>query len=184
MMSAVGITDLSPKELSTVAEPRHTFLKPGPRDGVWMIEFPLELHPGEPRQEGYVYLYNGFRKQGDRLAGTCHFAIGYTFVTADGKLTPESQVWMEAAVKPAQLQWTAEGRISTQEWFDALPIPEIVGGNTSDPKLLGVEEHLEKLRQLRDEQERNRQESGKPIETGADRKESATSSPVLPSQDR
>ena len=170
MMAAVGMTDVEPKELGSAVKPRYTLLKPAPREGAWMIEFPLELHPDQPRQEGYVYLYNSFHEQGEGLSGTCHFAIGYTLVTADGKLTPESQVWMEAAVKPGQLHWTPEGRISAQEWFDVLPIPEIEGGNSSDPKLLGVEEHLKKLRKLRDDQERNRKREGKPDEPRSETK--------------
>jgi hypothetical protein len=31
-----------------------------------------------------------------------------------------------------------------KEWFDDQPIPEITGKNSTDPKLLGIPEHLPK----------------------------------------
>ena len=70
---------------------------------------------------------------------------------------------MESILKPGQLIWTPEGRISAQEWFDALPIPEIVNGNSSDPKLLGTEVHIEMLRRLREDRERERALAPEPL---------------------
>lgn len=160
MMAAVGMTDVAPADLASQSVGHEgAFLKPAAREGVWAIEFPIVLDRGKPTNEGMVYLYNSFRKNDiGTLSGTCHFAIGYKLLTgADGKLTPESQVWMEAVVKPGNIHWVPEGQIGAQEWFDVLPIPEIEGGNTSDPKLLGVEEHLEKLRKLREAEEQDRQ---------------------------
>ena len=53
---------------------------------------------------------------------------------------------MESVFNSVAIDWTDDSMIAPGEWFDSRPIPEIVGGNTSDPKLLGEEQHLEKLR--------------------------------------
>lgn len=150
MMGAVGMSAAAPKELESLENPPHAFLKPGPREGVWVVELPLELDLTKPRQEGMVYLYAGMSVADKHLKGSCNFNIGYKLVVENGKLTSESELWMEAVVKPSNLVWTPDDRISAQEWFDILPIPEIINGNSSDPKLLGVEEHLEKLRKQRE----------------------------------
>ena len=71
--------------------------------------------------------------------------VGYKLVLDDhGKLTRESEVWMESVFNGVAIDWTDDSMIAPGEWFDSRPIPEIVGGNTSDPKLLGEDEHLEK----------------------------------------
>ena len=36
----------------------------------------------------------------------------------------------------------AQQGVAFHEWFDFRPIPEITGGNSTDPKLLGIEEHI------------------------------------------
>jgi len=157
MMTAVGMTDVAPADMAKATGGKAAFLKPGERDGVWVIEFPIDLDLAKATNEGKVYLYNSFRKNdAGTLSGTCHFIVGYKLIAEQGRLTPESQVWMEAVVKPGNIHWVPDGQIGAQEWFDVLPIPEIENGNSSDPKLLGVEEHLEKLRKLREEQEREK----------------------------
>ena len=37
------------------------------------------------------------------------------------------------------------------DWFDVRPIPEIVGGNTTDPTLLGIKPHEERLGPLEED---------------------------------
>lgn len=157
MMGAVGMSAKHINAQGTGEEvPPYSFLKPSDQEGIWVAELPVTLDPQAPRQEGKVYLNAGMQETGGRLQGVCHYSVGYKLVAADGKLTTESEVWMESILKPGQLIWTPEGRISAQEWFDALPIPEIVNGNSSDPKLLGTEVHIEMLRRLREDRERER----------------------------
>ncbi len=75
---------------------------------------------------------------------TATTASGTSWWSTTGKLTRESEVWMESVFNGVAIDWTDDSMIAPGEWFDSRPIPEIVGGNTSDPKLLGEDEHLEK----------------------------------------
>lgn len=157
MMGVVGMSAKQPSAVGTgEGIPPFSFLKPTDQEGVWTVELPVTLDPQAARQEGKVYLNAGMQETGGRLQGVCHYAVGYKLVAEGGKLTAESEVWMESILRPGSLYWPPEGRISAQEWFDALPIPEIVSGNTSDPKLLGTEVHIEMLRRLREEREKER----------------------------
>jgi hypothetical protein len=147
MMGAVGLSGLEPTKLPGDAGASLSPLKPTEREFTWAVDFPLELPAGKPVHEGMLYLYKDANLTEGMLRGDCHYAVGYKLIVEDGKLAIPSEVWMESVMNTISIHWTPDGKITPAEWFDAVPIPEIINGNSSDPKLLGVEEHLEKLKE-------------------------------------
>ena len=143
IMQQVFVSQSSPGlERANVAEERvHlTELEPGEH---WEAWYPLpDLSAGE-RRTGTLYIQQGRLEQG-KLSGTVHFGIGYNLLVEDGKISPSSEVWLGTVYLPTVVTPPAPNQISIYEWLDFRPIPEIIGGNTTDPKLLGVEQHLEK----------------------------------------
>ena len=93
---------------------------------------------------GVIYLYHKAEMRGDSLiAGTRHYGMKYDLVLENGRVAEGSDLFMNAlfwtpAIKPP----THPDGLPFAEWFASEPIPPIVGGNTKDPKLLGVQEHL------------------------------------------
>lgn len=64
-----------------------------------------------------------------------HYGIQYVVHSQDGKVLPQSVVWMFAIYQSPIL----DGPTSDAEWFSDRPIPEIPDGKgVSDPKLLGL----------------------------------------------
>ncbi len=68
-----------------------------------------------------------------------HYGIEYRVKIKDGVISDESEIWMGTSYLTATVVVPRKDTIPLSEWFDFLPIPEIAGGNTHDPKLLGIE---------------------------------------------
>lgn len=68
-------------------------------------------------------------------AASAHYYLQYVLHFQKGVLQPESRVWM----MPVVLSGILNGPKSDEEWFSDRPIPEIIGENTKDPRLLGIE---------------------------------------------
>ena len=106
----------------------------------WVAYFPIEPANGEPDTRGLIYVFTG-RFEGDMARGSLHYAIQYRLRVDEGKLTAESDLWMNSfgngAVELPQLP----GKIPYREWFDHRPMPIIKGENSQDPKLLGIEQY-------------------------------------------
>jgi hypothetical protein len=109
----------------------------------WEARVPI----GEPNAAGtlggLIYLYTGRIEHGT-VRGDPHYGIQYDLVFADGALAAESDLWMSSFGNPAVVPPSPPGLIPFREWFDYRPIPAITGENSKDPKLLGVEEYVEK----------------------------------------
>ncbi len=113
---------------------------------VWEARYPIEINSdgdnGKTAQ-GAIYVYKGGRD--DRVRDpddVAHYAIDYELVLADGKISRQSSLAMGSMFHTGNVMFTPDDRIPASEWFGFQEIPEIVGGNTSDPKLLGIDEHL------------------------------------------
>jgi hypothetical protein len=150
IMGLVGLSALPPDKLhpdseTPAAESAFTQLRPADDyadgHGKWVVEHSIDLPADRTRHEGMLYLYKDLRTDAGRLTGDCHYSVGYKLVLENGKLTRESEVWMESVFNGIAVDWIKDGMIAPGEWFDSRPIPEIVGGNTSDPKLIGIDEH-------------------------------------------
>lgn len=103
----------------------------GPRDGDVTL------------MSGLIYVYHG-AVDGDQARGTLHYGIKYDLKLKDLKLLPESEVWLGSLFWTSALENPISGKVPLKEWFDHQPIPEITGPNSTDPKLLGIPEHVQK----------------------------------------
>ena len=123
-------------------------VSPGQR---WEIWIPL----GSPSSwssginEGLIYVYHGAQKINDDI-GRVHFGIKYSLRTKpatddqQATISPESEIWMGSLYNlNGRVLIPDQDRILLDRWFDFRPIPVIDGINSSDPKLLGVPEHVE-----------------------------------------
>lgn len=145
IMGAVVLSPAAPEGMPFELETPHVSLREQSAGEQWTVEWPLGEWRGETLS-GVLYLYKDFRQEGKdppRFVGDAHYSLGYS-LRADGagRLATTSDLWMASNYNVANIQFPVENGLSPAEWFDFLPIPEIVGGNSSDRKLLGVEEHL------------------------------------------
>lgn len=92
---------------------------------------------------GLIYVYHG-GVDGDQARGTVHYGIKYDLQFKDLRLLPTSDVWLGSLFWTSALENPHAGKVPLKEWFDEQPIPEITGPNSTDPKLLGIPEHLDK----------------------------------------
>lgn len=114
--------------------------EPGER---WSVFWPVpEASQTDGRIKGLVYVYRS-RNTADTAAQP-HYGISYDFSLADGRVSQDAELWMAPLYVPANVIPPHPQKLPLCEWFDDRPMPPIVGGNTSDPKLLGLEEHLGK----------------------------------------
>ncbi len=93
---------------------------------------------------GTVYVYTGATQSGEAVQGSPQYGIVYGLRIRNRVLQENSELWLGPILVPGNFQYPVEGRITLSEWLDTNPIPEITSDNTTDPKLLGIPEHLEK----------------------------------------
>jgi mono/diheme cytochrome c family protein len=109
----------------------------------WAASVPIPLPASSGSRHGLVYLYTG-RIDGDKIRGEPHYGIVYDLQFADGKLSADSDLWMNSFGNPTVAAPLHPDKIPFTEWFDYRPIPPIAGENSRDPKLLGTEEYEKK----------------------------------------
>jgi hypothetical protein len=107
----------------------------------WNASVPIGLPDQGRRLDGVIYIYTGQVNNGE-LNGSLHYGIQYALVFVDGKLSPESDLWMDSFGNAAFAPPPPPGKLPYREWFDYRPMPAITGENSKDPKLLGVEEYI------------------------------------------
>jgi hypothetical protein len=111
-------------------------------DWKWQALVPiLPRDPSATRVSGLIYVSKG---SPDAMppTGASHYAIRYDLVIDDGRLSPESDLWMGVLMLNGRLSIPKPGEIPLCEWFDWRDLPEIQGTNPSDPVLLGIPEHV------------------------------------------
>lgn len=118
-------------------------LQPGDR---WAANYRLGEFTGQSEGafNGIIYVNTDATLQGEAVQGTQQYGIVYALRIRDRTLLENSELWLGPILLPGNFQYPTPGRITLSEWLDTQPIPEIVGENTSDPKLLGIPEHLDK----------------------------------------
>ncbi len=109
----------------------------------WAARIPIRKQPRGNHLAGLIYLYMG-RFEGRRIQGDVSYAIKYDLYIADERLDAESDLWMSSFCGPSVAEPVPAGMLPFDEWFDHRPIPAITGENTKDPKLLGVDEYIDK----------------------------------------
>jgi hypothetical protein len=136
---------LSPMPPRAAAElgqgPKHYFTVVEPGE-CWEAIAPLPaLSPDEPRS-GELFLYYGSPSGNGGYNGSPHYQVSYRLVlNKDGRLTADSTLHMASSYQVSQVVKLPESRMTPEQWFDFRPMPEIVEPQTSDPQLLGIEEH-------------------------------------------
>lgn len=109
----------------------------------WGAYVPIGMPSETGKLEGVIYLYTG-RIMNNELGGTLQYGVGYALEFLDGKLSAESNLWMNSFGNPAFAPPRPPGQLPYREWFDYRPLPVITGENSTDPKLLGVDEYIQK----------------------------------------
>ena len=72
-----------------------------------------------------------------------HFGIRYEIDLDQGKIAKPSTLWMGSMYTlGGRVMVPDKNRVLLDRWFDWRPIPVIEGEGSSDPKLLGLPEHL------------------------------------------
>jgi hypothetical protein len=70
-----------------------------------------------------------------QLSSAAHYAVGCRLVLRDGRLQPESELWMAAVLVAGQF---AEPEM--YQWFGLRPLPEIPQAQKATPRELGLDE--------------------------------------------
>ena len=101
----------------------------------WVARFPIQLTTAKsaPRQREFIYVHYRYED-----AHQTRFAIEYDLVIHKGRIVRGSDIWLGTL-------WPDPG-VPKEEWFSAKPIPIITGRNSTDPKLLGLDEHAPRAR--------------------------------------
>ena len=112
----------------------------------WMAKYHLGDFTGqsEVALNGTVYVNTGAMQSGASVQGQLQYGIVYALRIRERTLQENSELWLGPILVPGNFQYPAEGKITLAEWLDTNPIPEITGENTTDPKLLGIPEHVGK----------------------------------------
>lgn len=145
MMVRGGLWDGDPWVAEWRGDQREVPVRPMPgREDAWEADFPIPVQNAvdDTPLAGTVYYYRDLPKVGEVNKGEVHYQIGYKLIKTAGKIDPRSELWMESVYNVPKIDFPEIGKITPAEWFSAVPIPEIIGGNTSDPDLLGIPEHL------------------------------------------
>lgn len=117
------------------------------KDWQWDALFSIGQPPTNGgRLQGQIYVYSGNVSK-EQIRGERHYSIVYDLGFADGRIAADSDLWMGSLLWNGQLAVPQPGKVPHDEWFDYRPIPEITGENTTDPRLLGIEEHERKRRE-------------------------------------
>ncbi|MBI3838635.1 MAG: hypothetical protein HY288_11970 [Planctomycetia bacterium] len=110
----------------------------------WVSYYPVGP-PEDPKKPlgGVIYVYTGRIEKGT-VRGDPQYGIVYDLHFREGKLTDDSDLWMNSFGNAAIALPPQFDKIPFAEWFDYRPIPPITGPNSTDPKILGLEEYVKK----------------------------------------
>lgn len=114
-------------------------LEPGQR---WVAYAPVTPPDATQMSRGLIYIYTGHATS-ESVRGEPHYAIRYDLSFISGVLDAESDLWMNSFGNGAFEPPSADKKLPYREWFDDQPLPTIVGQNSTDSKLLGIDERVE-----------------------------------------
>jgi hypothetical protein len=112
----------------------------------WAAKYRLGEFNGQSEAaiNGVIYVYTNAQRMEEAVQGTLQYGIVVALRIRERTVQANSELWLGPILVPGNFQFPTPGRITLNEWLDTQPIPEIVGDNSTDPKLLGIPEHLEK----------------------------------------
>jgi mono/diheme cytochrome c family protein len=105
----------------------------------WSAYFPIADVPELATTESTGLFYVNYH-------GRAHYGIQYDVKIEAGRIAAESELWMGCMSVRGAVNVPPPNWIPFCEWFDYRPLPVIVGKNTDNPRLLGIEEHLEQTK--------------------------------------
>ena len=109
---------------------------------LWSVNIPLPKARRGERNYGMVYLMYGVQP-GEQQAPRPHFGVRYHLQFDGRTIASESELWMGSLYTLGnRVLIPDEKKILLDRWFDWRPIPVIEGEASTDPKLLGTDEHL------------------------------------------
>ena len=115
-------------------------------EDLWTVKIPLKAPKRGQRDQGMVYMMYGFQpafEVGQAREPRPHFGVRYDLRVAGGKISNDSELWMGSLYTLGnRVLIPDDDKILLDRWFDWRPIPVIEGKASTDPKLLGTEEHL------------------------------------------
>ncbi len=91
-----------------------------------------------------IYVVTGATRSAEAVQGQVQYGIVFSLRIRERTLQENSELWLGPILVPGNFQYPSDGKITLAEWLDTNPIPEITSDNTTDPKLLGIPEHLDK----------------------------------------
>jgi hypothetical protein len=150
VMQRGGLWDADPWIADLHGDERAVHMRPAQdKEGIWEADFPILIDQATADEplEGAVYYYRTLPAVGRKSQSEVHYLLGYKLVKTNETIGSRSEVWMESLYNVPKIDFPERGKITPAEWFSAIPIPEIVGGNTSDPVLLGIPEQIEHEKQ-------------------------------------
>jgi mono/diheme cytochrome c family protein len=142
MIAGVFLSKSSALKIAEESKNSRVSLQTLRSDWQWACDVPVtETVSNAGRRSGLLYLQTGSLKNPE--LGQIQYGIQYDIHIQDNRIEPDSDIWMgclwiNGAVQPPP----PKGQVPLSEWFDWRPIPEISGPNSTDPKLLGILDHL------------------------------------------
>ena len=104
----------------------------------WRCRFPIGNLKDREKLNGKLFVVQNTSRP------KAHYAIEFEIASDQaGKIVERSQLWMGSLYNlngRVFVPYNAQ-KILLDRWFDWRPIPEVVGAQTDDPKLLGIPEH-------------------------------------------
>lgn len=110
----------------------------------WSAKYRLADFTGQPEiaLNDLIYVVTGATRSAEAVQGQVQYGIVFALRIRERTLQENSELWLGPILVPGNFQYPSDGKITLAEWLDTNPIPEITSDNTSDPKLLGIPEHL------------------------------------------
>ena len=115
-----------------------------PLDPGWRWVAYVPLAKPQSQLEGVVYMYPAGVAADGYPSGMPSYSVAYSLRFSDGKLAEGSDLWMDSFGNGAFAPPIPRHLLPYREWLDYRPLPVITGENSKDPKLLGVDEYVQK----------------------------------------
>jgi mono/diheme cytochrome c family protein len=143
IIASVCLSEQFPDAAASQSKPQVVGLETLEEHQRWAADYRLDPLDVKGKRYGIIYVYTGW-KGDETIPADPHYAIVYDLMIEDGKLAEDSEIWMNSFGNSAVNLPERPELLPYREWFDDQPIPAITGENTKDPKLLGVEEYVQK----------------------------------------
>ena len=93
---------------------------------------------GHVTEEGNVYVCEAnFGPGGKQMGARFHYGIGYKLFVKNGKVLPESDIWMGPL---SRSQKAAKGEIPNDQWLSETPLPSVPKRQELSDELLGIDD--------------------------------------------